>query len=165
MSLCGLRTVEVSTSRIGNIQQYGTKEYGLEVTSKRSTRVIALPTPVVELINAYIAKRVADGETIKPDSPLISSTRKPGTSISTRGIRKAVDRTLYRAKLKRPGMSGHSLRHSFATLAVRGGADIQQVSYALGHADLRTTQVYTHIRDKWKHNPSNFILGYKELNA
>ena len=50
-------------------------------------------------------------------------------------------------------ISAHSLRHTAATLAVQNGVGLRQVQELLGHADLRTTAIYTHVGDKWQNNP------------
>jgi Phage integrase family len=71
-------------------------------------------------------------------------------------MRYLVDHYLNAADLKvQPGrkISAHSLRHTAGTLAVQNGASLRQVQDLLGHADLRTTALYTHVGDKWKNNP------------
>jgi site-specific recombinase XerD len=51
-------------------------------------------------------------------------------------------------------LSAHSLRHTAATLAIQSGASLRQVQDLLGHADPRTTAIYTHIGDRWLNNPA-----------
>lgn len=80
-----------------------------------------------------------------------------GRRMTSRAIRALVDGYLERAGCKRPGVSCHSLRHTFATLALAGGAKLTAISDALGHSNITTTQVYAKIVDRRVENPSRFV--------
>ena len=69
---------------------------------------------------------------------------KNGTRITTRGMRMIVQKYIAGAGIH-AGVSAHTLRHSFATHLLDRGADLRTVQELLGHANLGTTQIYTHL--------------------
>jgi site-specific recombinase XerD len=84
-------------------------------------------------------------ERARPESaPSAIFLNHHGAPLGVRGLRFRLDR-LFRAAGLPVGVSPHTLRHSFATHLLDGGADLRVVQELLGHEDLATTQVYTHV--------------------
>ncbi|HSQ55963.1 MAG TPA: tyrosine-type recombinase/integrase, partial [Gemmata sp.] len=131
-------------------------------------RVVPLGRPAVEAIRAYLAEgrgpgvgsqwsgvgKTASGSSPTPDSRLpppdhlfASKSGRPLTRIHLWAL---VKKYCKRAGLP-SAVSPHTLRHSFATHMLTGGADLRTVQELLGHASIQTTQHYTHIdRDRLK---------------
>ena len=140
----GLRISELASVTLGSLD-LGRGE--VRVTGKgRKDRVGLLGRPARAALDAYLA-------TARP----VLATRTPGgrptealflnrhgLPLGARGMRLRLDRLFVRAGLPE-GTSPHTLRHSFATHLLDGGADLRVVQELLGHSSLATTQVYTHV--------------------
>jgi integrase/recombinase XerD len=157
MTIEGTRTVELYRCNLEDIKRLG-KDVGLKLDGKRRVRTIPLTPELAKLLDIYLTLRRAAGFDSTLTDPLFISFGHQccGERLSRRGMRYLVDHYLNAADLKvQPGrkISAHSLRHTAGTLAVQNGASLRQVQDLLGHADLRTTALYTHVGDKWKNNP------------
>ena len=112
----------------------------------RKERVGLLGRPAREALREYLDHGrpvlAHAGGVQPPPAELFLNHR--GRPLGVRGLRFRLDALRRRAGLP-PGVSPHTLRHSFATHLLDGGADLRIVQELLGHASLATTQVYTHV--------------------
>ena len=133
-------------SELCNLSRYADWKRGeISVRGKGDKlRVVFIAESARRSIEAYLAKR-GDAE-----EKLFVSIDKSGKVIGPVTPR-AVQR-LITARAKEAGITGkihpHQLRHSFATDLLMNGADIRSVQALLGHSNISTTQVYTHLTDK-----------------
>ena len=131
----GLRVSEVSDLTLNDIK----KNRSIKVIGKgNKERVLPLTSRAYEAINSYIkySRKIFINQ--KSYSYIFLGVR--GGKLSDREIRRIV-------KL-RVGTFPHSLRHTFATHLLDGGADLRIVQELLGHNDPSTTQIYTHVSKK-----------------
>jgi len=140
--LCGLRLNDLDLSQAT-----------LRTTGKgNKTRVVPLGEAAVDALGRWLAgprQELLDRATRKglrrlPAEVFISAR---GKRLTRQGFWKNVKRDARDAGLP-TATSPHKLRHSFATHLLDGGADLRSVQAMLGHADLATTQIYTHVSNK-----------------
>jgi integrase/recombinase XerC len=109
----------------------------------RKDRLTPIGSQAIHALQRYFELRNADART-QAQQPQQVFLNKHGESLSTRSVRRKLDKYLIEAGLD-PGISPHTLRHSFATHLLNNGADLRSVQELLGHQSLSTTQIYTHL--------------------
>ena len=138
----GLRISEIAGASVADVD-IGHGE--IRVLGKgRKERIGMLGAPARDALHTYLAAgrpilaTASDGT----DDALFLSTK--GRALSTRGVRSRIDHLVRRAGLPEQ-TTPHTLRHSFASHLLEGGADLRVVQELLGHSSLSTTQIYTHV--------------------
>lgn len=139
----GLRVAELCALDLGDVD---VSQARLRVTGKgRKQRQLPMSDPARRALIVYLSdarpvllERAPDG----PDRFALFLNRR-GNRLGPRGVRQLMTR--YRSAAGLPPLSPHSLRHSFATHLLDGGADLRTVQELLGHENLATTQIYTHV--------------------
>lgn len=109
----------------------------------RKDRLTPIGSQAIHALNRYFELRRSDPR-CQGTSAIRVFLNKHGQSLSTRSVRRKLDKYLVQAGLD-PGISPHTLRHSFATHLLNNGADLRSVQELLGHQSLSTTQIYTHL--------------------
>jgi integrase/recombinase XerD len=140
MYACGLRASETIGLELGDID---TTEGFLRARGKGSKeRLVPLGRQAIAAIAAYLrgGRPKLVGE--RHEAKLFVNFR--GGPLTRQGLYKIVQRHARDAGLSGQ-MSPHTLRHSFATHLLAGGCDLRAVQEMLGHADISTTQMYTHL--------------------
>jgi len=140
---CGIRVGEMAGLNISDIDF---EERLLKVTGKgNKERVVPVGKHALGALQRYLDEtktiRVKKGWKGQ-DSALFLNRR--GGRLSTRSIHRIVKKYASECRLS-PEISPHSLRHTFATHMLDGGADLRSVQELLGHESLSTTQKYTHV--------------------
>ena len=112
----------------------------------QKVRLVFLSPAAKEAIKAYLKKRKGlDEEALFTNVSEINKESKSGR-LTSRSIERIVKKYATEAGISKK-VTPHTLRHAFATDLLRNGADIRSVQMMLGHANVATTQVYTHVTD------------------
>lgn len=136
---CGIRRSELVGLNISDIY-----EDRIRVVGKgNKERFVYFGTPCRKAIDAYMIQRKAQ---VLTDNKALFGSRN-GNRISVSAVHRLVDKALLQAGLDTTQYSAHKLRHTAATMMLSGGVDVKTVQEVLGHENLNTTQIYTHIEN------------------
>ena len=138
---CGTRVSELINIKVNDLFF---EDEIIRVFGKGSKeRLIPVGSSAVKWVGEYLKKsRPLLMKKSKSENNLFLNSR--GSKLSRMGIWKIIDRYVKQAGIEKD-VHPHTFRHSFATHLLEGGADLRAVQEMLGHADISTTQIYTHI--------------------
>jgi integrase/recombinase XerD len=154
---CGLRVSELCQLRLSNI--YFDKSFVRIIGKGNKERLIPINPSAMKSIQHYVdgSRRQITIAKEAVDNVFVTTRGKP---ISRVMIFNIIKKTAADAGINK-NISPHSLRHSFATHLIEGGADLRAIQEMLGHASITTTEIYTHLD---KHFLKENIISYHPRN-
>ena len=136
---CGIRRSELVGLNLSDVY-----EDRIRVVGKgNKERIVCFGSACRKAIDAYLPER---NKKILTDNRALFGSRD-NNRISVTAVHRLVDKALLKAGLDTTQFSAHKLRHTAATMMLSGGVDVKTVQEVLGHENLNTTQIYTHIEN------------------
>ena len=136
---CGIRRSELVGLNLTDVY-----EDRIRVVGKgNKERFVYFGSPCRKALDVYLAER---NKKILSDNKALFGSRN-GNRISVEAVHRLVKKALLQAGLDASQFSAHKLRHTAATMMLSGGVDVKTVQEVLGHENLNTTQIYTHIEN------------------
>jgi len=132
---CGFRVSELVNLKIKDID-FNEDTGHVRMGKGKKDRIFNIP----QNLKKILIKQAEEQKELNQDY-LFSG---PNGKLSERNIQKLIKKAAFKAEIKKD-IHPHTLRHSFATHLLENGVDIRKIQELLGHADLSTTQIYTHI--------------------
>ena len=136
---CGIRRSELVGLNVTDVYEDRIRVIG----KGNKERFVYFGTPCRKAIDVYMAER---NKKILTDNRALFGSRN-GNRISVTAVHRLVEKALKQAGLDSTQFSAHKLRHTAATMMLSGGVDVKTVQEVLGHENLNTTQIYTHIEN------------------
>ena len=134
---CGIRRSELVGLNISDVYEDRIRVVG----NGNKERIVYFGKPCRKAIDAYMQERQ---KVVLTDNRALFGSRN-GNRISVTAVHRLVEKALKQAGLDTTQFSAHKLRHTAATMMLSGGVDVKTVQEVLGHENLNTTQIYTHI--------------------
>ena len=139
----GLRVSELAGLTLAAVR---TRENFIRITGKGNKERLSPLSPAArEALDAYLDVRAAFVPQDDKNNRYLFSSRGEGGFLTRRRFHQLLKELALKAGVNPDKVSPHVLRHAFATHLVEGGADLRSVQTLLGHADIATTQIYTHV--------------------
>ena len=137
---CGIRRSELVGLNLSDVY-----EDRIRVVGKgNKERFVYFGSACRKAIDAYLPER---NKRILSDNRALFGSRD-NNRISVTAVHRLVKKALLQAGLDSTQFSAHKLRHTAATMMLSGGVDVKTVQEVLGHENLNTTQIYTHVSDE-----------------
>ena len=136
---CGIRRSELVGLNITDVYEDRIRVIG----KGNKERFVYFGSPCRKAIDAYMVER---NKLVLTDNRALFASRN-GNRISVSAVHRLVEKALLQAGLDSTQFSAHKLRHTAATMMLSGGVDVKTVQEVLGHENLNTTQIYTHIEN------------------
>lgn len=168
----GLRVSELVTLKLSHLQKNPSGPHGYEeflvVTGKGSKeRLVPLSARSIKAVSEYLAVR---NQFISGASSIwLFPSRGAQGHLTRQRFGQLLKELAMTARLDPERVSPHTIRHSFATHLLSGGADLRVIQELLGHADIGTTQIYTHVTNHRlqelvdQHHPLGIRLSRKRI--
>ena len=134
---CGIRRSELVGLNITDVYEDRIRVIG----KGNKERFVYFGSACKKAIDAYMVER---NKKVLTDNRALFGSRN-GNRISVTAVHRLVEKALLQAGLDPTQFSAHKLRHTAATMMLSGGVDVKTVQEVLGHENLNTTQIYTHI--------------------
>ena len=136
---CGIRRSELVGLNVADVYEDRIRVIG----KGNKERFVYFGSACRKAIDAYMVER---NKLVLTDNRALFGSRN-GNRISVSAVHRLVDKALLQAGLDTTQYSAHKLRHTAATMMLSGGVDVKTVQEVLGHENLNTTQIYTHIEN------------------
>ena len=137
---CGLRISELVNLNLTDVYDDHVRVLG----KGNKERVVFFAEGCREALDDYLAERTAM-EDVKPEAKDALFISQKNGRFGARGIQQMLEKKLIQANLDASRFSPHKLRHTAATLMLKNGVDTRALQEVLGHSNLNTTQIYTHL--------------------
>ena len=135
---CGLRRAELLDLRLEDVDL---KAGWLKVKLGKGMKARSIP------LQPNVVSALSDWFELRPacETPYVFPGLNGDAPLSPHGLHRIFRRALERSGLRREGVTIHTMRHTFATMLLQGGADIVSIQQLLGHNDLATTSIYLQV--------------------